>query len=166
MELSMPVLKWEPMKVLSHIRDMDSTDFWQQKGIQCAKKGQIDAALDYYRQGLRQFPTSHILIYSLATCYSQQKKYNSAIHWYGKGIDLDPRWVDGLCGIAINYFNMLNFDRALYFIQLAKDNSKGEKLKNCLFQFEYIAFIYTTCLKMTAHHSEASKSYINLDANF
>lgn len=81
--------------------------------------------MDYYRQGLRQFPNEHILIYSLAVCYMRLKKYKSAIQWFGKGIDLHPRWLDGLCGIAITYFNMLDFNRALKYITLAKDNTKG-----------------------------------------
>ena len=82
--------------------------------------------MDYYRQGLRKHPTNDILIYSLAVCYLKLKKYRSAILWFGKGIDLNPRWVDGLCGIAITYFNMLDFERALRFISLAKDNMKGK----------------------------------------
>ena len=94
--------------------------------------------MDYYRQGLRKNPTSLVLIYSLASCYSKLKKCESSIHWFAKGIDLIPRWVDGLCGIAINYFNMLNFERALLFIHLAKENSKGENFKNVQFSLEFI----------------------------
>ena len=77
--------------------------------MQIQKKGQIDAAMDYYRQGLRKNPTSHILIYSLAVCYCRLKKYRSAIHWFSRGVELHPRWIDGLAGIAITYFNMLDF---------------------------------------------------------
>lgn len=82
--------------------------------------------MDYYRQGLRKNPTNETLIYSLALCFMKLKKYRSAILWFGKGVDLNPRWVDGLCGIAITYFNMLDFDRALRYMTMAKDNMKGE----------------------------------------
>ena len=83
--------------------------------------------MDYYRQGLRKNPTNEILIYSLAHSYLKLKKYKSAILWFGKGVDLNPRWVDGLVGIGITYFNMLDFGRALRYITLAKDNMKGER---------------------------------------
>ena len=47
------------------------------------------------------------------------------------------------------YFNMLDFERALKFITLAKDNSKGSLLTNSKLNFEIISFIYATCLKKT-----------------
>lgn len=33
-------------------------------------QGKIDAAIDYFRQGMRQNPTELSLIYCLAVCYS------------------------------------------------------------------------------------------------
>ena len=129
------------------------------------KKGEIKAAMDYFKQGLRINPGKHKLIYSLAVCYSRLKMYQSAINWFSRGIDLHPRWVDGLCGIAITYFNMLDFERALKYISLAKDNNKGFQMKttNEELTTEYIDFITATCLKMTMNHSDASKAYINLE---
>ena len=132
------------------------------------KKGEIKAAMDYFKQGLRINPGKHKLIYSLAVCYSRLKMYQSAINWFSRGIDLHPRWVDGLCGIAITYFNMLDFERALKYISLAKDNNKGLQMKttNEELTTEYIDFITATCLKMTMNHSDASKAYINLEVQF
>ena len=49
---------------------MDCSDFWLQKGMQCQVQGNIEAAMDYYKQGLRKHPLHHQLIYSLAICYS------------------------------------------------------------------------------------------------
>ncbi len=71
----MPELVWDPLKLNSHIVDMDGVEFWQQKGIQCQNNGRVDAAMDYYRQGLRKNPTNLVLIYSIAICYSKLKKY-------------------------------------------------------------------------------------------
>ena len=168
MELSMPELKLTPPYNLNtFINDMDS-DFWQQRGLIEVKKGEIKAAMDYFKQGLRLNPSKHKLIYSLAVCYSRLKMYQSAINWFSRGIDLHPRWVDGLCGIAITYFNMLDFERALKYISLAKDNNKGMQMKttNPELSTEYIDFITATCLKMTMNHSDASKVYINLEVEF
>ena len=86
--------------------------------------------MDYYKQGLRKIPNCDTLIYSLACCYCRLKKYHSAIHWFGKGVELNPRWLDGLCGIALSYFNLQDFERALKFIVMAKDNAKGDNMKN------------------------------------
>ena len=82
------------------------------------------------------------------------------------GIDLHPRWVDGLCGIAITYFNMLKFDKALVYITYAKDNSKGTLLTNAKLSFSIISFIHASCNKMTGHMREASNSYICLEEEF
>ena len=84
--------------------------------------------MDYYRQGLRRNPTEHVLIYSVAVCYSQLKKYENAVQWYCHGINLHPRWRDGLCGIAFAYFNMQNYEKALHYISIAINNSKGSLL--------------------------------------
>ena len=91
--------------------------------------------MDYYRQGLRKIPSDHTLIYSLAVCYSRLKMYHLAIHWFSQGVELKPRWLDGLCGIAMCYFNMLDFERALKFIMLAKDNCKGAEFANCKLKY-------------------------------
>jgi tetratricopeptide (TPR) repeat protein len=66
----MPEIEWDNHKLKSHIKDMESVEFWQQKGIICCAEGKIDAAIDYFRQGLKKNPTESILIYSLANCYA------------------------------------------------------------------------------------------------
>ena len=116
--------------------------------------------MDYYRQGLRKLPDDHVLIYSLAVCYMKLKKYHCAIHWFGKGVELHPRWLDGLCGIAIAYFNLMDFERALKFIIMAKDNSKGTLLTHSKLNFDVISFIHATCLKMTNSLKQSCNSYI------
>lgn len=53
MELTMPKLEMDPLDLNKHIKDMNSVDFWHQQGLKDSMKGRIDAAIDYYRQGLR-----------------------------------------------------------------------------------------------------------------
>ena len=62
--------------------------------------------MDYYRQGLRKNPSELKLLYSLAVCYSHFRRYQSAMCWFSHGLNLNPRWVDGLCGMSMLYFNM------------------------------------------------------------
>ena len=35
MELRMPELEWDTLKLNGRIPDMESAEFWQQKGMQC-----------------------------------------------------------------------------------------------------------------------------------
>lgn len=145
---------------------MNHYEFWQQKGLQCSKQGKVDAAMDYYRQGLRRSPTEHVLIYSVACCYSQLRKYKSAMQWYSLGISLHPRWVDGLCGISFAFFNMGQYEKALYYITLAKENSKGSLLTNSQLNYEITCFVHATCLKNTRRLDESSKAYYHLEDYF
>ena len=85
--------------------------------------------MDYYRQGLRKNPTTEALLYSLALSYLQLHKYDSAIRWFSHGLKLIPRWIDGLCGVAVAFFNMQNYEKALQYIELAKNNFKSSKNK-------------------------------------
>ena len=111
-------------------------------------------------------PTEHVLIYSVACCYSQLRKYQSAMQWYSFGISLRPRWVDGLCGISFAFFNMANYEKALYYIKLAKENNKGSNATNALLTDEITNFVYATCLKCTNRMEDASKTYMQLEDYF
>ena len=77
-----------------------------------SKVGKYDAAVDFYRQGLMKNPTDQNLIYSLAVSYCKLKMYKSSSQWFSYGVNLHPRWVDGLCGIALANLNIFNFEKA------------------------------------------------------
>ena len=81
--------------------------------------------MDYYRQGLRKNPTNESLLYSLAQSYLRVQKYESAIRWFSFGLGLNPRWVDGLCGVAVAFFNMKYYEKSLSYIEHAKNNFKS-----------------------------------------
>jgi len=106
-------------------QDMDNPKFWLQKGIEQTNQGKVDAAMDYYRQGLREkdYPRSkdkkekpkhhdkHAenilkLIYNLANSYKKKKQYHNSLRWFAHGVGLFPRWVNGLVGLATTCFNM------------------------------------------------------------
>ena len=105
-QLTMPDIKRDQLWLNKHIPSMECSDFWLQKGVQCSKEGKAEAALDYYRQGLRKNPNDQILLFSLALGYLQLQKFESAIRWFSFGLKLEPRWIDGLCGVAIAFFNI------------------------------------------------------------
>ena len=122
--------------------------------------------MDYYRQGLRKNPTSLHLIYNLANSYKKLKKYNSTLVWFCHGINLNPRWIDGLCGLALTYFNMGDFKMALKFITLAQGNYKGAKASVALLDYDKINFLKAVCLKMTNGLDLAAKTYSQLESIF
>ena len=86
------------------------------------------------------------------------------------GMSLNPRWVDGLCGLATTYFNMRQYKLALKYITLAKDNWKGsvdgEDKKSIKLDFETVSFIKAMCLKMTNHFEASGKAYRCLEVQF
>ena len=85
-------------------------------------------------------------------------------------MSLNPRWVDGLCGLATTYFNMKQYRLALKYITLAKDNWKGQmdgdEKKTIMLDFETVSFITAMCLKMTGHFERSGKAYRCLEVNF
>ena len=115
--------------------------------------------MDYYRQGLRKNPTSLMLIYNLANSYKKLKKYSSTLVWFCHGINLQPRWIDGLCGLAVTYFNMGEYKMALKFISLAKENYRGPKASYAILDFDRINYLKAVCLKMTNSLDLAAKTY-------
>ena len=58
MNLEMPDIMWDNAKLRKPVKNMDGIDFWLQKGMERAVLGKTDAAMDYYRQGLRKNPTN------------------------------------------------------------------------------------------------------------
>ena len=122
--------------------------------------------MDYFKQGLRKNPTNLVLIYCLANAYKKLKKYNSTLIWFSHGVNLNGRWVDGLCGLATTHFTMGNFKQALRYISQAKDNFRGTNASETKLSFETINFIKATCLKMQGENDAASKTYKTLDGVF
>ena len=61
---------------------------------------------------------------------------------------------------------MGNWQKALHYITLAKENSRGALLTNSTLTFEMISVIQATCLKMTQNLDAAGKAYACLEDHF
>jgi tetratricopeptide (TPR) repeat protein len=109
------------------IEDMDDPKFWLQKIIKLDSINTKEAAIDYYKQGLRKKPLARILIYNIACCYEKLKKFNNALIWFKHGIDLDSKWTDCYFGCALTYFKMSNYEKAYEFVKKASGRFKQEK---------------------------------------
>ena len=76
----------------------------------------------FYEKGLRFNPSSLILIYNLARNYMILCKFKLSIVWFELGLKLKPRWVNGLVGLALTYFEMGYNSRAVNCIKAAHNN--------------------------------------------
>ena len=79
---------------------------------------------------------------------------------------MNPRWVDGLCGTAICYFNLQDYQKALEFTKLTRNNYKGALKTNAKLDYQVIGLMHATCLKMCQQLNEASKVYMGLEDHF
>ena len=61
---------------------------------------------------------------------------------------------------------MQQFDRALHFITLAKENFKGGKISNAKLSLEIISLIQATCFKQTNALDFACRNYQALEEYF
>ena len=174
MKLELPDILWDSQKLRTPIQGkltFEGIDFWMQQGMQRAIRGETAAAMDYYRQGLRKNPTNLLLIYNLANSYKKLRKYTSTLTWFMHGVQLNPRWVDGLCGLATTYFNMQQYELALHCIKAARFNYwkgliDGDEQKSRMLGYETVCFIGAMCLKMTNRLDDAGKAYGWLAGHF
>jgi len=106
----------EFIKLQTVVSDLKDPLFWLQKAIKISKQGNVEAAVDFYKQGLKYNPLNQNLLYNLACCYEKIRKYGIAIAWFKNGIDVYPRWTDALFGIGVTYFKIRKFNEALDYI--------------------------------------------------
>ena len=46
----------------------------------------------------------------------------NTLRWFKHGVGMYPKWVDGLAGLSMVYFQLRDFDNALKYIQLAREH--------------------------------------------
>ena len=59
------------------------------------------------------------------------------MEWFDFGLKLKPRWVNGLVGMAVTYFEMKHYFKAVEYISAARLNFKAaalDKNDSCLFK--------------------------------
>lgn len=61
---------------------------------------------------------------------------------------------------------MQDYDKALEFTTLTKNNYKGALKTNAKLSYQVINLMHATCLKMCHNYDEASKVYIGLEDYF
>ena len=87
-------------------------EFWFSKGYAMQQKDGIEAALDYYLQGIRCSPTYFPCVYNLACVYANLQKHANAFKWFNLAIKIDPLSRDAYYGSALSSFKMKRFQEA------------------------------------------------------
>ena len=85
-----------------------------------------------------------------------------AVEWFDFGLKLKPRWVNGLVGMAVTYFEMKHYFKAVEFIKAARLNWKAasfEKVDVCLFKEIDVLLMYATMLRAKNDLDGATKVY-------
>jgi tetratricopeptide (TPR) repeat protein len=106
------------------IMDITDAKFYLQQGLKEEKNGiiRLSYANMFYEKGLRFNPSSLTLIFNLARNYMILNKFKLSIVWFELGLKFKPRWVNGLVGLALTYFEMGYHSRAVVCIKAAHEN--------------------------------------------
>ena len=72
MDIVLPEFTLDFNTMKSRIYDMNNEDFWLQKALQKDQKSSIEAAIDYYKQGLRLVSISFGSYFAFIEPYQRQ----------------------------------------------------------------------------------------------
>ena len=75
-------------------------------------KGDLDAANDYLRNGIRQIPQNHQLLYNYAVVNEKLRNYHISIKFFKFGQQVNPANADNFYGEAISQFKICEFKAA------------------------------------------------------
>ena len=88
-------------------------------------------------------------------------KFDQAIVWFEFGLLLKPRWVNGLVGMAVTYFEMGYHSRAVEYITAARKNFKNinHAEEKCHFAEDEIIFLRATMVRANGDAKFAATVY-------
>ena len=120
--------------------DLSKDDIWMfnDMGICLRREGKIDEAIQYYCKALKLAPTDSSLLYNIGMAHAENKKYNDAIHYFTKSIELDMDILHSSSTVPYNIgliyckINMFNEADQMFKIALQVDptNIKAEQKIN------------------------------------
>ncbi len=84
--------------------NFDDANFWYLKGFDHYSKGELDSAVDSYRQAIRLNQRHFNSMMNLANCYENQQRFMKAVTWYEFALTVQPESDDAHYGIALCCF--------------------------------------------------------------
>jgi tetratricopeptide (TPR) repeat protein len=132
-------------------------DFWFIKGKEATKKSAIEAAIDYYLQGLRVDPKHHQTYHNLGCWFVYLDRWVNALKCFEQEYILTPFEIKALYALVIVSLKLGNLDKAIQYIEAAKNlESKDNKLEANLIYFEAL------CYKLDGNFSKSNECYHKL----
>ena len=102
-----------------YYKDFSDYRLWKQLSQKKILSGDMDAALDYLRNGIRQIPRNHDLLYNYAVVNEKLGNYHIAIKHFKYGQQVNPENADNYYGEAIAQFKICEFKLARKAIKAA-----------------------------------------------
>ena len=90
-------------------------------------------------------------------------KFKLCIVWFEFGVKLKPRWVNGLVGLALTYFELGYHSRAVPYIQAAHKNINTiRNSEECHFKEDDIKLLEAVICRANGDFKTASLQYTHL----
>lgn len=107
----------------------DLNHAWYLAGDAAYSLGQIDRALEFFKNSARAWPDDAQALMAVANCYSDLHKPRWAAHYLAKAIKIDPSNPDLNYNLANARFDMAQYAEAAKLYRKVIKASKGETKK-------------------------------------
>ena len=117
----------------------NDVEFWMNKAYECSILNQLNAAVDFYKHGLKVDNLNPVVYYNIGAVFSQRNEWNKAIEWFSKvGEILSDLPFDRLLktrsrdfmsyaftiNTALMYYRLRDYQKALLVISKCKFNTE------------------------------------------
>ena len=92
------------------------------------------SALIEFQKGLEYVPNDALLLYSCGNCYMNFRDYKTAIQYYSKAIESNPKFTDAYFNRGRSWFYLNETDKSCEDYQKAQDLGRpnlADLLKHC-----------------------------------
>ena len=129
-------------------------DFWFKKGYDCSKQQKYEAAIDYYKRGIRIDWRHQPTMLNLAACFNKIHQHAAALAWYEKIVEVDPHWADALYGLALQYFKIGKYAKSLECVECALREGRKDIVNDI-----HLSYIQSMCNKKLKNYDKAAEGY-------
>ncbi len=115
-------------------RPQEKAEEYYEKGRTHLLNSNSELALIEFQKGLEYVSNDALLLYSCGNCYMNFKDYNTAIEYFTKAIDSNPKFADAFFNRGRSWFYLNEVKKSCEDYQKAQDLGRpnlADLLKNC-----------------------------------